>query len=146
MSDLDALLIEKVTQGINRPTTAENGFIAVAASGNYAFADPDVIFYGSKLGANLTDANTNLAVADGNARIVPAATLTANRSDTLQTTGATTGESVTVYRLGTEAFTLAILNGGAGAGTKYTFPVSVARAAEFTYDGTNWQLLRHWAI
>jgi hypothetical protein len=147
---LDAALIQKMTQGINAPTVDQEGFFARCAVNedvpNLTYDELPLLLATPKQGTDLTDANASIAVAAGNARVLPAATLTANRTLTLQTSGAVTGELMTIVRFGTEAYTFAIVNGGAGAGTKYTFPVSVARAAEFTYDGTNWNLARHWAI
>lgn len=147
---LDAALIEQYTGGVAMPSEGQDGFLAVAVvnslTRNFTFVDPRQLLLLPALGANLGDANATIQVSQGNARIVPPATLTANRQITLATTGATTGEVIDVYRRGTEAFTCAVINGGAGAGTKYTFPVSVARAARFKFDGTNWQLDSHWAI
>lgn len=89
-------------------------------------------------GTDLTDADATINVSQGNNRILRAA-LTANRTITLGTTGSPeTGEIISIGRFSTTAHTVAIVNGGAGAGTLYTFPVSVKRVADFRYDGTNW--------
>jgi hypothetical protein len=148
---LDAALIEAYTQGINAPSVGDAGKLAVAAgtagSMNLTYVDQRLVANRPpKLGTDLTDANATIQVSQGNRRTVPAATLTANRQVTLSATGATSGEVIVIDRLGTEAFTLAIINGGPGAGTKYTFPSGVARLATFTFDGTNWSLNSHWAI
>jgi hypothetical protein len=97
-------------------------------------------------GADLTDADQTLVVANGNKRTQRAATLTANRNKTLGTAGATTGEMFEIVRLDTSVRTIAVINGGPGAGTLYTFPASQARAADFKFDGTNWALGSHAAI
>ena len=47
---------------------------------------------------------------------------------------------ITIKRFTTAAFTMPIVNGGAGAGTLYTFPSAGKRVADFRYDGTNWVL------
>lgn len=96
--------------------------------------------------STLGDASVSIAVASGSEFILPRGTLTANRTLTLSTTGAVTGEVVRVTREDSTAFTLAIVNGGAGAGTLYTFPVSVTRVADFRFDGTNWALSGNAAI
>lgn len=93
--------------------------------------------------AALADADATKTLAQGSEFTLPAGTLTANRSITLSTSGAVTGDVVRVVRQDVTAFTLAVINGGAGAGTKYTFPASVARVADFRFDGTNWVLAGH---
>lgn len=99
-----------------------------------------------KLGTNLGDTSPTITVAGGSRYIMPAGTMTTNRSVTLGTAGATASELIEIIRLDKTAFTLAIVNGGGGAGTKYTFPVSVSRRAWFTFDGTNWALTNHAAV
>lgn len=90
-------------------------------------------------GTDLTDANATINVGQGNDRVLRAA-LTANRTITLGTTGSPeTGEVITIKRFSTTAHTVAIVNGGAGGGTLYTFPVSAKRVADFRYNGTNWE-------
>jgi hypothetical protein len=120
--------------------TTANGYTVVAAtggtSGNWLHVPGDT------LGADLTDADETLTVAQKFVRYVEAATLTANRTKTLSTTGAINGHVITIVRLDTTAFTMPIVNGGAGAGTIITFPVSVRYWADFRFDGTNWRLLR----
>ncbi len=91
----------------------------------------------------LTDAAATIAVGTASEFTLPAATLTANRILTLSTTGAVAGEVLRVIRRDATAFTYAVVNGGAGGGTMYTFVVSVARVADFQYDGTNWAMAGH---
>lgn len=91
-------------------------------------------------GADLTDADATIAVAAGYWRKMPAATLSANRAITLGTTGAAAGDQITITRLDATANTLAVINGGAGAGTLVTLPASKVAFARFQYDGTNWAL------
>jgi hypothetical protein len=94
----------------------------------------------SPAGANLTDAAVTIQRSQGMWRKMPAATLTANRIVTLGTTGAVAGDQIEVTRLDLGAFTLAFLNGGAGAGTLYTMIASKLGWAKFQFDGTNWAL------
>lgn len=91
-------------------------------------------------GANLTDANATVQVSEGAHRRLPAATLSANRTITLGTTNAKAGDQIEFMRLDLTAFTLAFVNGGAGAGTLLTLPVSKLGCARFQFDGTNWFL------
>lgn len=91
--------------------------------------------------ANLTDAIQTINVGTAGHYTLPAATLTANRNKTLGTTGATTGATITIRRYDVGAFTVPVINGGGGAGTIFTFPVSVRVEASFRYDGTNWALV-----
>ncbi len=91
-------------------------------------------------GAALTDANATIQVGGNRWRVLPAATLSANRILTLGTTNAQAGHTIDVTRLDAEAFTYAIANGGAGAGTLITFPVSARYWAKLQFDGTNWKL------
>lgn len=90
------------------------------------------------LGANLTDANENLTVGGNFFRVLPAATLTASRTKTAQTTNAAAGDVIHVLRLDTTANTLIIANGGLGGGTIYTLPASQSWWAKIYFDGTNW--------
>lgn len=88
----------------------------------------------------LTDADATVQIGGGAWRRMPAATLSANRAITLGTTGAKAGDQIEFTRLDVGAFTLAFINGGAGAGTLYTMAVSVKGYARFQFDGTNWAL------
>jgi len=93
-------------------------------------------------GANLTNADATIQVGGNYWRVLPAATLTANRQLTLGTTNAAAGDVITITRLDAEAFTYAVLNGGPAAGTLVTLPVSVKAFADFYFDGTDWLLMR----
>jgi len=93
-----------------------------------------------EMGTALTDADATITVADGQRRVLSDGTLTDNRSVTLGTSGAVLGDTIDIARIDTEAFTLAIINGGAGAGTLLTFPVGAMLYAKFRFDGTNWEL------
>jgi hypothetical protein len=98
------------------------------------------------MGASLTDADQTLVIGDGGRRVLPDSTLTDNRTKTLGTSGAVAGDVIEIARLDTEAFTMAIVNGGPGAGTLLTFPVSTMLYGCFKFDGTNWALDRRRAI
>lgn len=91
-------------------------------------------------GADLTDADATIQVGGNFWRVLPAATLTANHMLTLGTTNAADGDVIEVTRLDSTAFTYAIVNGGPGAGTLCTFPISVRTWGRFCFDGTNWSL------
>lgn len=57
---------------------------------------------------------------------------------TLGTTGAVVGDLMRIVRTDTSAFTLAVVNGGAGAGTLATLIASKVGFVEAWFDGTNW--------
>lgn len=68
--------------------------------------------------------------------LVPA--LSQATSLTLGTTNATKGDVMRIVRTDASAFTLAIVNGGAGAGTLCTLVASKVGDAQAVFDGTNW--------
>lgn len=98
------------------------------------------------MGAALTNADATVTIGGGGRRVLPDATLTANRTVTLGTSNAVLGDVIEIVRLDTEAFTLAIVNGGAGAGTLLTFAVGAMLYAKFRFDGSNWALSERRAI
>lgn len=95
-------------------------------------------------GANLGDTSPTLAWSDGR-RVQPAASLSANRTVTLGVAAGADGRLPTAgarwefTRLDTGAFTLAFVNGGPGAGTLRTLPVSAVGSAVFEFNGTDWE-------
>lgn len=90
-------------------------------------------------GTALTDGDENVSVAGGAWRTIP--TLTGNRTKTLVTTGSPkAGDQITITRTSTAANTVAIVNGGPGAGTLYTMVVSKVAFVKVQFDGTNWAL------
>jgi hypothetical protein len=91
-------------------------------------------------GDDLVDGNATIQVGGNRWRTLPAATLTQNSTLTLGTTNAQAGHWLDITRLDIGAFTYAIANGGAGAGTLITFPVSTRYCARCQFDGTNWKL------
>lgn len=96
--------------------------------------------------AALGDSSPTIVVGTANQFILPVNTLSQNRTVTLGTAGAVVNESITIVRLDATAFTYAVVNGGAAAGTLYTFPISVTRQATFVFDGTNWVMSTTTAI
>jgi hypothetical protein len=93
-------------------------------------------------GASLGDASVSIAVSGGRKRTLPAATLSENREITLATTNAIAGNEIEITRLDVGAFTVAIVNGGPGAGTIATMPVSARSFIACRFDGANWNHLR----
>lgn len=118
-----------------------NGFIVQSINGGPftgAAATSGLAF-----GAVLGDASptVNPAAEAASAYLMPAATQTANRSITVGITGSpAAGLTVTFFRYDLSAFTLALVNGGPGAGTQFTFPATPSKpqACALTFDGTNW--------
>lgn len=91
----------------------------------------------------IQDGVSSIARTDGSGFFVAPGTLSQNSQVTLDVTGCTTGEAFKIVRYDSGAFTLAIINGGVGGGTLYTFPASTVREATFRFDGTNFTLLTH---
>jgi hypothetical protein len=90
-------------------------------------------------GTALTDTSTQtIQYSEGSWRQLP--TLGQGGTLTLGTTGAVAGNQITITRTSTSANTYAIVNGGGGAGTLLTMPVSKICTAMFQFDGTNWAL------
>ena len=96
-------------------------------------------------GANLADANQTIQPFTDKAsryeRVIP---LTANRNTTLGVTSIVAGMRIALVREDNAAFTNAIINGGGGGGTLFTFPASQpnvrawfksnAAATDWTFD------------
>jgi len=89
-------------------------------------------------GADLAAGNATIYVSGNRYRVLPASTLTGNAQLTLGTTGAVNGDWIEVVRLDVGAYTYAIVNGGPGAGTLCTMPVSQRARFVGYFDGTNW--------
>lgn len=98
-------------------------------------------------GANLSDADTTVTwSSSARWRILPAATLTADRTITLSTSGATAGSLSEITRLDVSAYTLTVVNGGPSAGTLITLPAGVQFFCSCYFDGTNWLLRQAGAL
>lgn len=127
----DAIAFAESTAKGAVATTSAAGLMSAA---DKAFLDSEHEAAGTAIG----DADGNIAIAGGKWRVL--ATLSGNRSYTLQTTGAVAGDQITVTRTSTAANTAAFINGGPGAGTLLTMPNSKVAFAKFQFDGTNWAL------
>lgn len=91
-------------------------------------------------GADLTNAAETITIAQGDWRVLPAATLTANRVKRVSSTGASDTEQLTITRYGIEAFTLTITDDTSGA-VLYVFPALTSGSLKLQFDaagGTGW--------
>lgn len=96
-------------------------------------------------GTALTDTATQtIQHSEGSWRKIP--TLGQSGALTLGTVAAVAGDQIEVTRSSTDAFAYAVINGGAGAGTLYTFVAGQTGWAKFQFDGTNWALKAHGAL
>lgn len=124
------------TDPANVGAAADEGVADTASRSDHVHADPMRAVKGS----DLTDASPTITISQGRWRVLPAATLSTNRSITLGTSGAVAGDQIDLTRLDVSANTLAVVNGGAGAGTLITFAASKLGCGRFQFDGTNWAL------
>ncbi len=132
--------------------TAIDGTTVLGGSGGYPGRWKQVGSYTP--GANPVDKAANLADADATItwsssarwRVLPAGTLTADRTVTLSTSGAAAGSLSEITKLDTSAFTLTVVNGGAGAGTLIVLPAGVQFFCSCYFDGTNWLLRQAGAL
>lgn len=91
------------------------------------------------IGTALTDTATTTVQRSGRVtRFLLAGTMSQNETVTLGTTGAVIGDVIRIVRTSTSAFTLAVVNGGAGAGTIETLIASKVGFSQSYFDGTNW--------
>lgn len=103
--------------------------------------------YGGVEGSNLTDSDQNIDVTGGTYYELPGpTTLTTDRDVTFDTTGANTGQLMTIVRLDTSFFTLDVVNGGPGAGTIHTFIGGQEGGMTARFDGTNWKIVETWTL
>jgi hypothetical protein len=98
------------------------------------------------LGANLADGTSTIYVGGKKRRRLVASTLTQNSSCTLSATGAREGHELELSLLDSAAWTFALVNGGAGAGTLATKAAGEKRFVRVYFDGANWLLLDSHAI
>lgn len=90
-------------------------------------------------GTPLTDtAATTIQRVGRTSRYLLAGTMSQAETVTLGTTGAVLGDRIRIVRTSTSAQTLAVVNGGAGAGTLCTLVASKIGFAQAEFDGTNW--------
>ena len=92
---------------------------------------------GRTVGAAISDLATSTIQRQGRLTVYPCPTLSQNSAVTLGTTGAVVGDVVRINRSSTAAFTLALVNGGAGAGTLATIVASKVGYIQAAFDGTN---------
>ncbi len=130
--DLDAA----VFQWVPDDTTTADSVNVVTHTGGYAGRWHRK--RSASKGANLTDAAPTITVAQKQWRVLPAATLSANRILTLDDADAVAGDTITITRLDVEAYTYAIANHDAA--TLCTLPVSERWFIVCEFDGTDWQL------
>jgi len=88
--------------------------------------------------ASLTNTSTQTITSVGRSVTYLQPALSQGSTVTLSTTGAVVGDIIKIVRTDTSAYTIAVVNGGAGAGTIATLPVSVIGFVEAVFDGTNW--------
>lgn len=131
--------------GVTGPTGANgNGFTTPDAGGLVPTSTgAGWVYLGPVQGADLSNVDETLTIAGGNVRYVQSGALSyvdgGTRIKTLSTSGAADGDMIEIRRLDTSAETIQIANGGTYAGTLYTFPASVRRAASFRFNGTSSQ-------
>jgi hypothetical protein len=116
-------------------TDTDDGWTVIAPSGNGRYkrvAFPD---RGDDLDATTPQ---TIGVTGGPWRVIPATTLGADMTLTLDDAGASEGDTIELTRLDVGAYTVAIVNGGPGAGTLCTMPVSARAWGLFYFNGTNW--------
>lgn len=111
---------------------------AISVSSAVAMAE----FVGSEIptaGSNLNDADATIAIDGGAQYVLPAATLTANRTITLGVTGSpVVGETIIILRRDATNKTLTVVD---DASTNLvTMPASTKMGAYFRYNGTHYTL------
>lgn len=94
------------------------------------------------VGANLTDADQTVTIAEGALRQIPDGTLTQTRTKTLSTSGAEIGHRWALWKLDAGQ-TATVTNAGGGGGSwNYSEKVFV----EFGFDGTDWAPARRFDL
>ncbi len=90
-------------------------------------------------GTALTDVAATTVQRQGRVtKFLLAGTMSQDETVTLGTTGAVLGDVIRIIRTSTSAQTLAVVNGGAGAGTLCTLIASKIGFAQAIFNGTNW--------
>jgi hypothetical protein len=116
--------------------TTADGFSVVTGTGG-GYAGRWLHVPGDQKGTDLDDSDETIVVGGKLLRYLP--TLARNSVKTLGTTGAIAGQVLTIVCTSSAAFTLTIVNGGAGAGTLMTKPVSERYMLAARFNGTNWE-------
>ncbi len=122
-------------------TTATNGLTVIGHTGGDA-GRWHAIFGDTAASAALGNADATLSIGSGTIFTMPASTLSDDRTLTLSPTGVPVGAVVTIVRNDLSIYTIAVVNGGAGGGTIFTFPAGNTGSADFRFDGTNFSRLR----
>lgn len=107
----------------------ESGLVGAAGVG---------ILSGQVFGTNIPNAAATTVQRVGRISRYLVPVIGQNTTVTLGTTGAVYGDVVRVIRTDASAFTLAVANGGVGAGTLCTLLASKVGDAQAFFDGTNW--------
>lgn len=89
-------------------------------------------------GDDLTDFDATILISGNRTRVLPAATLTANRTVTLGIAGAVVGDELFIVRNDATAYTYTAINGGTAAGNVAVMPVSNRAWCRARFDGTDW--------
>lgn len=89
-------------------------------------------------GADLVDGNQTITVAGNRWRVLPAATVTAPMTITIDDAGAVDGDEILLSRNGTEAFAVTVANGGTGGGNVAICPAGSRAWVWAAFDGTDW--------
>lgn len=97
--------------------------------------------YLAKNGAAATDTATETVNVVAGARVtrIKVPTLSQATTITLGTTGAVVGDIIRLVRVGTDAHTLTVVDGGTGTPTLFVLVASKQGWAQAYFDGTNWQ-------
>lgn len=140
---LDTALLYKWLPG---DTTTADGYAVLGHVSGYAGRWHRVV--PDDRGADLTDDDESVYLADKPIRYVPAATYTKNHELLVRTnlsSGASSvscsdGDRISIVRLDTTAYTLRI--NCEVLGTIITLPVSEAWFVDLRFEGTGWTLLR----
>ncbi len=127
-----ASMADSVDEALVLATTTRDGLMSAV----------DKIFFNglhAAKGTNLTDTATQtIDISGGTWRVLP--TLSQGGTLTVDDANAVAGDQITITRRSAAAFTYAIVNGGAGAGTLLTMPASTPSFAKLQFDGTDWEV------
>ncbi len=132
---LDGLGVYRWSPGT---TATDDGRTVLNASGGFLGAYL-LVRPASDAGTNLPATAAQTLTLEGGAwYTIPAGTLTENIALTLDTANAVVGDCFEITRLDVSGFTVAIINGGVGAGTLVTLPASARSFAKGCFNGTNY--------
>jgi len=127
---------------VRKGTISANEEYALTTTGAIVIGTTSIAFgrvSGGAAVATFTAGALTIQVGEGRFRYVDATA--ANSTLTLGTTGAKAGDTLDIARATAGAHTVAIVNGGAGAGTLMTMTASKVAGCRVAFDGTNWRLV-----